>query len=91
MAKVSIIDPVLEAAEISVTPSPEDGKHHQLSAEGHSLLHGASTVSIVHTVEAMQVAVEDFNDHIETCNVDFKFCVFDKVKTLKGKDTETLT
>ena len=43
-------------------------------------------MSIVHTVEAMQVAVEEFNEHIETCNVDFKFSVFDKVKTLKGKD-----
>ena len=48
-------------------------------------------MSIVHTVEAMQVAVEEFNEHIETCNVDFKFCVFDKVKTLKGKDTVTLS
>ena len=32
----------------------------------------ASQVSIVHTAEAMQMAVEDFSEHIDHCNVPFK-------------------
>ena len=32
----------------------------------------ASQVSIVHTAEAMQMAVEDFSEHIDHCNVSFR-------------------
>jgi len=32
----------------------------------------ASQVSIVHTAEAMQMAVEEFSEHVDHCNVSFK-------------------
>ena len=43
----------------------------------------ASQVSIVHTAEAMQMAVEDFSEHVDHCNVAFKQNLFEKIKTLK--------
>ena len=51
----------------------------------------ASQVSIVNTVEAMQMAVEEFGEHVDHCNVSFKQCIFDKVKALKKTDTTILT
>lgn len=51
----------------------------------------ASQVSIVNTVEAMQMAVEEFSEHVDHCNVSFKNCVMEKVKALKQQDTTVLT
>ena len=51
----------------------------------------ASQVSIVNTVEAMQMAVEEFGEHVDHCNVSFKQQVMDKVKALKKTDTTILT
>ena len=48
-------------------------------------------MSIVNTVEAMQLAVEEFSEHVEHCNVSFKQCVMEKVKALKKTDTTVLT
>ena len=48
-------------------------------------------MSIVNTVEAMQMAVEEFSEHVEHCNESFKDCVFEKVKALKAQDTTVLT
>lgn len=49
----------------------------------HTGEHMQSQVSIVHTVEAMQMAVEEFSEHVEHCNVSFKNCIMEKVKALK--------
>jgi len=48
-------------------------------------------MSIVNTVEAMQMAVEEFGEHVEHCNGSFKQCIMDKVKALKKTDTTILT
>ena len=45
--------------------------------------HMASNVSIVHTVEGMAMAVEDFGEHVDHCNVSFKQNLFEKIKALK--------
>lgn len=37
------------------------------------------------------MAVEEFSEHVENCNVAFKQCVFEKVKSLKKSDTARLT
>ena len=37
------------------------------------------------------MAVEEFRDHVESCNIDLKKNVIDKVKTLKKNDTTNLT
>lgn len=51
----------------------------------------ASQVSIVNTVEAMQLAVDEFSEHVEGCNVPFKQNIMEKVKVLKQTDVVTLT
>ena len=51
----------------------------------------ASQVSIVHTAEAMQMAVEDFSEHVDHCNVSFKQAIMEKVKALKQTDETILT
>ena len=51
----------------------------------------ASSVSIVHTVEGMAMAVEDFSEHVDHCNVSFKQNLFEKIKMLKQNDTSILT
>ena len=51
----------------------------------------ASQVSIVHTAEAMQMAVEEFSEHIDHCNVSFKQAIMEKVKALKQTDETILT
>jgi len=51
----------------------------------------ASHVSIVNTVEGMQVAVEEFAEHVDGCNINFKQNIMEKVKALKRTDTTTLT
>lgn len=51
----------------------------------------ASQVSIVNTVEAMQMAVEEFGEHVDHCNVSFKQNIMEKVKALKKTDTTLLT
>lgn len=51
----------------------------------------ASSVSIVHTVEGMAMAVEDFSEHVDHCNVSFKQNLFEKIKALKQNDTSILT
>ena len=48
-------------------------------------------MSIVNTVEAMQMAVEEFGEHVDQCNVSFKQTIMEKVKALKKTDTTTLT
>ena len=53
--------------------------------------HMASQVSIVNTIEGMQMAVEDFSEHVDHCNGSFKLCIMDKVKSLKQQDTTILT
>ena len=51
-----------------------------------------SQVSIVNTVEAMQMAVEEFQEHVEhNFGVTFKQVIMDKVKALKKTDTTILT
>ena len=51
----------------------------------------ASGTSIVNTVERMKIAVEDFSEHVDHCNIRFKQCVMSKVKELKNRDETTLT
>ena len=51
----------------------------------------ASQMSIVNTIEAMQMAVEEFSEHVDHCNVTFKQQIMEKVKALKKTDTTTLT
>ena len=51
----------------------------------------ASQVSIVNTVEGMQMAVEDFGEHVDHCNVSFKQFIMEKVKALKQSDETILT
>ena len=58
-----------------------------MSAEHHF----ASATSIVHTVEAMQMATDEFSDHVHHCNVNFKQAIMEKVKELKKTDTTMLT
>ena len=96
MSKVQIIDPseqeqmaAAAAADHSrsrATNSPLTTLHEHIGHENYT-----SRVSIVNTVEAMQMAVEEFSEHVETCNVSFKQAIFEKVKQLKKNDTETLT
>ena len=51
-----------------------------------------SQMSIVNTVEAMQMAVEEFQEHVEhNFGVTFKQVIMDKVKSLKKNDTTVLT
>ena len=51
----------------------------------------ASAISIVHTVEGMAMAVDDFSEHVDHCNVTFKQNLFEKIKSLKQNDTSVLT
>lgn len=37
------------------------------------------------------MAVEEFSEHVDHCNVSFKNCVMEKVKALKQQDTTVLT
>ena len=37
------------------------------------------------------MAVEDFSEHVDHCNVSFKQCIIEKVKALKTTDTTVLT
>jgi phosphoenolpyruvate-protein kinase (PTS system EI component) len=53
--------------------------------------HFTSHGTLLNTVEAMQVNMDDFNEHIETCNVDFKRQIMEKAKSLKRTDTQVLT
>lgn len=53
--------------------------------------HMVSAISIVNTVEGMQMAVEEFGDHVDHCNVSFKHAIMDKIKSLKQSDTSILT
>lgn len=39
----------------------------------------------------MQMAIEDFSEHVDHCNVSFKQQIIDKVKALKTTDTTVLT
>lgn len=50
-----------------------------------------SVATILNTVEVMQANIEDFTEHVETCNVDFKMKIMEKVKELKRGDTQILT
>lgn len=50
-----------------------------------------SHTTILNTVENMQIAAEDLQEHIENLNVDFKQQVFEKIKDLKVADTQLLT
>ena len=65
--------------------SPLTTLHEQLGE--HQTSHG----TIINTVEAMQANVEDFTDHVETCNVQFKQQIMEKVVSLKKGDTQILT
>ena len=83
MAKVHIRDPQAEGiAAQSPKMTPLHAEHHH---------HVASTTTIVHTAEAMQMATEDFSEHIDNCNVAFRQAIMDKVKELKKTDTTILT
>ena len=82
MAKVHIRDPQGEGiAAQSPKMTPQHAEHH----------HMASTTSIVHTAEAMQMATEEFSEHIDHCNVAFRQAIMEKVKELKKTDTTILT
>ena len=92
MAKVHIRDPAAAAAAAhggdglaahspNLTPIHGGAGHH----------HMASATSIVHTAEAMQMATEDFAEHIDHCNVAFRQAIMEKVKELKKTDTTILT
>ena len=37
------------------------------------------------------MAVEEFGDHVDNCNVSFKQAIMEKVKKLKATDTTVLT
>ena len=83
MAKVHYKGPQgdgIAAQSPNLTPILE-GEHH----------HMASATSIVHTAEAMQMATEDFSEHIDHCNVAFRQAIMEKVKELKKTDTTILT
>ena len=67
--------------------SPNMTPIHGMSAADHM----ASAVSIVNTVEAMQMATEEFSEHVDHCNVSFKQAIMEKVKMLKKTDTTILT
>jgi hypothetical protein len=86
MAKVHIVDP----SDQSPAGSPDRRSHLTTM---HEQIHENmnSQVSIVHTVEAMQMAVEEFSEHVDGCNVSFKQCIMEKVKALKQSDTTILT
>lgn len=45
---------------------------HLTTLHEHMAENIASQVSIVNTVEGMQMAVEEFGEHIDHCNVSFK-------------------
>ena len=93
MSKVHIVDP--NERDQLVASSPDGAKQgiHTPLTTLHENIHEnmASQVSIVHTVEAMQMAVEEFGDHVDNCNGSFKQAIFDKVKALKRTDTTVLT
>ena len=52
--------------------SPNETSHLSTLHENVAAENIASQVSIVHTVEAMQIAVEEFGEHVDHCNVSFK-------------------
>lgn len=84
MSKVQIIDPNDQEA-VNRLQTPLTTLHENVAENM------ASQMSIVHTVEAMQMAVEEFGEHVETCNVEFKQNIMEKVKALKKTDTTILT
>ena len=84
MAKVHIKDPVDDESPAQVGYGLR--KLHEVTAEQVN-----SQISIVNTVEAMQMAVEDFSEHIDQSNVSFKQTIMEKVKALKKTDTTVLT
>jgi len=47
--------------------------------------------TILCTQEANQAAVEEFSEHVDTCNVSFKHEIMHKVRELKKGDTQILT
>lgn len=75
-------------AEGIAASSPNLTPIHGMSAVDN---HMASAVSIVNTVEAMQMATEEFSEHVDHCNVSFKQAIMEKVKMLKKTDTTILT
>jgi len=53
--------------------------------------HYTSHGTILNTVEAMQANVDDLTEHVETCNLNFKQQIMEKVISLKKGDTQILT
>ena len=53
--------------------------------------HQTSHGTIINTVEAMQANVEEFSEHVEICNHNFKQQVMEKIAYLKKGDTQILT
>ena len=71
--------------------SPNETSHLSTLHEHIAENMATSQVSIVNTVEGMQMAVEEFSEHIDHCNISFKQCILEKVKALKQTDETILT
>ena len=96
MAKVHIVDPAQDRDRMAAASPDTNNKGGHISTPLTTLHENvqenmASQVSIVNTVEAMQMAVEEFGDHVDNCNVSFKQAIMEKVKKLKQSDTTVLT
>jgi hypothetical protein len=59
--------------------------------EGRQHITNSMSTIILNTMENIQAAADEFDNHITTINVPFKRNVLDKVKDLKRVDTQLLT
>ena len=90
MQKVHIVDPNSDAAAAA---SPNEGHSRSVLTTLHeAYAENMTSQKTLNTMEAMQVAVEEFQEHVENeFGVTFKQVILDKVKSLKKHDTTILT
>ena len=91
MSKVQIIDPNSNQEGEPAQPVSFGGTHvaSRVASSQLTTLHEQPNEHITTsgtrlcTAEAMHIAVEEFSEHIDNCNVTFKEQIMNKVKQLK--------
>ena len=99
MSKVQIIDPNSNQEGEPAQPVSFGGTHAASRGASSQLTtlheqpneHITTSGTRLCTAEAMHLAVEEFAEHIDNCNVTFKEQIMNKVKQLKHGDTQLLT
>ena len=99
MSKVQIIDHNTNQEGEPAQPVSFGGNHAASRVASSQLTtlheqpneHMTTSGTNLCTAEAMHLAVEEFAEHIDNCNVTFKEQIMNKVKQLKQGDTQLLT